>query len=578
MSIYTLDNGLGLTPQMGWNTWNKFACGIDEKLIKNSIDAIISSGLKDAGYNYINLDDCWQESRDENGYIVENPATFPSGIKYLVDYAHEKGLKFGLYSSAGNYTCQRKPGSLNYEEKDAEMYAKWGIDYLKYDNCYNNGISSKIRYPKMRDALNKTNHYIFYSLCQWGEEEVATWGKNVSNSWRTTGDISDNWNSMISIIDQNDQWYQYAEPGGWNDPDMLEVGNGGMTYTEYRTHFGLWALVKSPLLIGCDITNMSEETKEILTNPEVIAINQDPLGKQGHKIKRTELELPEGIEVTITSSQLELAECTGKANQKWYINNDGSIRNNNMNFCIDIPNCATDDIQVETYGCHIGGSGCKNSKNQEWDYENNHIKSRMDFNAPQKCLTVTNGIVSKVMTHECEESPEQIWVYDEADHTLKSISTGKCLASSVEATEVWAGKLTNSSYAVLLLNRASRQGKVEITWEELGLTKQRAKVRDLWKREDLGVFEGKYSAYLESHASMLLKVMPTDDEPIDNIDEKAKGDEVDQEMANIVLIACGSLILIGIIIIVIIFIQNKKEKEKNEENNKLIDNSTKEGE
>ena len=578
MSIYTLDNGLGLTPQMGWNTWNKFACGIDEELIKNSIDAIISSGLKDAGYNYINLDDCWQESRDENGYIVENPITFPSGIKYLVDYAHEKGLKFGLYSSAGNYTCQGKPGSLNYEEKDAEMYAKWGIDYLKYDNCFNNGISSHIRYPKMRDALTNTNHSIFYSLCQWGEEEVATWGKDVGNSWRTTGDISDNWNSMISIIDQNDQWYQYAGPGGWNDPDMLEVGNGGMTYTEYRTHFGLWALVKSPLLIGCDITNMSEETKEILTNPEVIAINQDPLGEQGHKIKRTELELPEGIEVTITSSQLELAECTGKANQKWYINNDGSIRNNNMNFCIDIPNCATDDIQVETYGCHIGGSGCKNSKNQEWDYENYHIKSRMDFNAPQKCLTVTNGIVSKVMTHDCEESPGQIWVYDEADHTLKSISTGKCLASSVEATEVWAGNLINSSYAVLLLNRASRQGKVEITWEELGLTKQRAKVRDLWKREDLGVFEGKYSAYLESHASMLLKVMPTDDEPIDNIDEKVKGDEVDQEMANIVLIACGSLILIGIIIIVITFIQNKKEKEKNEENNKLIDNSTKEGE
>ena len=253
------------------------------------------------------------------------------------------------------------------------MYAKWGIDYLKYDNCFNNGISSHIRYPKMRDALNKTNHYIFYSLCQWGQEEVATWGKDVGNSWRTTDDISDNWKSMISIIDQNDQWYQYAGPGGWNDPDMLEVGNGGMTYTEYRTHFGLWALVKSPLLIGCDITKMSEETKEILTNPEVIAINQDPLGKQGHKIKRTELELPEGIEVSITSSQLELAECTGKANQKWYINNDGSIRNNNMNFCIDIPNCATDDIQVETYGCHIGGSGCKNSKNQEWDYENNNI-------------------------------------------------------------------------------------------------------------------------------------------------------------------------------------------------------------
>ena len=245
--INSLDNGLGLTPQMGWNTWNKFACNINQTLIKKSIDEFINSGLVEAGYKYINLDDCWQKNRSRDGIILPDYETFPDGIEPLVKYAHEKGLLFGLYSSAGNYTCQGREGSLNYEDNDAKTYAQWNVDYLKYDNCYNNGISSLIRYPKMRDSLNQTGHYIFYSLCQWGEEEVATWARDVGNSWRTTGDISDNWNSMINIIDENDKWYEYAGPGGWNDPDMLEVGNGGMTLTEYKTHFALWSISKAPL-------------------------------------------------------------------------------------------------------------------------------------------------------------------------------------------------------------------------------------------------------------------------------------------------------------------------------------------
>ena len=325
----SLDNGLGLTPQMGWNTWNKFWCGINETLIHDSIDALINSGLFEAGYNYINLDDCWQKYRGEDGYIIPDNDTFPHGIEPLVEYAHSKGLKFGLYSSAGNYTCQGRPGSLDFEKQDADIYAKWNIDYLKYDNCYNRGISSLIRYPTMRDCLNETEHPIFYSLCQWGQEKVATWAKDVGNSWRTTGDISDSWNSMITIIDQNDKWYKYAGPGGWNDPDMLEVGNGGMTLTEYKTHFGLWCISKAPLLIGCDITNMSDDIKKILTNKEYIAINQDKLGEQGHKIKRTQIVYPPEYDPDVKSSQLELVDCNGKKSQKWYINEDGSIKNNN---------------------------------------------------------------------------------------------------------------------------------------------------------------------------------------------------------------------------------------------------------
>ena len=283
--INSLDNGVGLTPPMGWNSWNKFGCAINEKLIMSTIDTLVSSGLAKAGYTYVNIDDCWQKTRDDNGKIQPNPDFFPNGMKILADYAHEKGLKFGLYSDAGYNTCCNLPGSLGYEEIDAKTYEEWGIDYLKYDNCNTDGSSPKVRYPVMRDALLKINRTIYYSMCEWGIESPAEWGKEVANSWRNTGDIEDNWNSMLKIIDSNDYWADYAGPGGWNDPDMLEVGNGGMTYEEYKVHFGLWCLSKAPLLIGCDITNMSEETFEILTNEEVIAINQDSLGVQGKKLE-----------------------------------------------------------------------------------------------------------------------------------------------------------------------------------------------------------------------------------------------------------------------------------------------------
>ncbi|KAK4428213.1 Alpha-galactosidase [Sesamum alatum] len=281
-------NGLALTPQMGWNSWNHFQCNIEEKLIRETADAMVSTGLAALGYEYINLDDCWAElNRDSQGNLVPKASTFPSGIKALADYVHGKGLKLGIYSDAGTQTCSKQmPGSLGYEEQDAKTFASWGIDYLKYDNCNNNGISAKERYPVMAKALLNSGRSIFFSMCEWGQEDPATWAKSVGNSWRTTGDISDNWDSMTSRADLNDKWASYAGPGGWNDPDMLEVGNGGMNSQEYRSHFSIWALVKAPLLIGCDIRSMDSETLGLLTNKEVIAINQDKLGIQGKKIKK----------------------------------------------------------------------------------------------------------------------------------------------------------------------------------------------------------------------------------------------------------------------------------------------------
>ncbi|KAK7291256.1 hypothetical protein RIF29_06248 [Crotalaria pallida] len=289
-----LDNGLGNTPPMGWNSWNHFGCNIDEDLIRETADAMVSTGLAALGYQYVNIDDCWAElDRDSQGNLVAKASTFPSGIQALADYVHGKGLKLGLYSDAGNLTCSKKmPGSLGHEDQDAKTFASWGVDYLKYDNCNNNDISPKERYPQMSEALLNTGRPIFFSLCEWGQEDPAIWAKSVGNSWRTTGDIKDNWNSMTSRADQNDMWASYAGPGGWNDPDMLEVGNGGMTTEEYRAHFSIWALAKAPLLIGCDIRALDATTQELLNNTEVIAVNQDKLGVQGRKVKSND-----GLEV-----------------------------------------------------------------------------------------------------------------------------------------------------------------------------------------------------------------------------------------------------------------------------------------
>ena len=558
--INSLDNGLGLTPQMGWNPWNKFGCEINETIVEETINKMVENGLKDAGYKYINLDDCWQNyTRNENGEIQIDEVKFFHRISPRVQQAHEKGLLFGLYSSAGNLTCQNRAGSLGYEDKDTTAYKNWGVDYLKYVNCYNQNISSREGYLKMRSALGGKGRPIFYSICQGGEEKVATWAKDVGNSWRTTGDISDSWGSMISIIDENDQWYEYAGPGGWNDPDMLEVGNGGMTLAEYKTHFGLWAISKAPLIIGCDIRSMADEIKNILTNPEVIAINQDKLGQQGHKIKRTPIKLPDNYQPPLSSSELELIDCNGKDNQKWFIKTDGSIRNNDQDLCIEIPNCSKDDKKVITTGCHIGDTEkCQNSKNQEWEYTlEKMIQSRMEINGIKKCLRVDdNKLIKKVETHFCNESHK--WDYDNKTHTIKY--GDKCLASMDEGTEVWAGNLSDGKYAVLLLNRATISNKVEISWKEIGISEKEVKLRDLWERKDLGTFNNKYVVYLASHDSQFLTVEPVKEE-----------EEDEHFIQNIVMIVLGVIIFIVGSLFIFVYCKNRnKEGQESNDNSKIM--------
>ncbi|MFJ4788521.1 NPCBM/NEW2 domain-containing protein [Streptomyces sp. NPDC088794] len=281
-----LADGLALTPPMGFNNWNSTNCRpeFNEAMVEGIADLFVAKGLKDAGYQYINLDDCWAlPSRDANGKLVPDPVRFPHGIKAVADYVHSKGLKLGIYTSAGTKTCNDAgfPGALGHEYSDAQQFADWGVDYLKYDNCNNQGVDAKLRYNTMRDALKATGRPIVYSLCEWGENKPWEWAADVGHLWRTTGDISDNWGSMVSILKQNLPLAQYAGPGHWNDPDMLEVGNGGMTDTEYRSHFSMWSIMAAPLLIGSDLRKATQATFDILDNKEVVAVDQDPLGKQG---------------------------------------------------------------------------------------------------------------------------------------------------------------------------------------------------------------------------------------------------------------------------------------------------------
>jgi len=298
------------TPQMGFNNWNSTHCRdeFNETMIRAIVDKFIALGLKDAGYRYINIDDCWANwQRDPSGNLMPNPVRFPSGIKALADYVHSKGLRFGLYSSAGTWTCEPMkenrgfPGGLGHETQDAALFAAWGVDYLKYDNCNNQKLDARQRYTAMGEALRKTGRPIFYAVCEWGENEPWKWAGTPSvgaNSWRTTGDIQDKYASMLKLFKQNVVLNSQAGPGHWNDPDMLEVGNGGMSDTEYRSHFALWAIMAAPLLIGTDLRTIQQPNLDILLNKEVIAVDQDPLGIQGRRIR-----MNDGVHVIVKPLQ-----------------------------------------------------------------------------------------------------------------------------------------------------------------------------------------------------------------------------------------------------------------------------------
>jgi len=307
---------LAQTPPMGWNSWNTFQTNIDLPLLKGMVDTYVSSGMKDAGYTYFVLDDGWMAmQRDKDGNLVADPKKFPDGMKEFADYVHAKGLKFGIYNCAGTMTCAGYPGTRGYEYQDARLYASWGVDYLKFDWCNTDGINAVEAYTTMSKAIRAAGRPMIFSLCEWGQHKPWRWAKDVGQLWRTTGDIwagfdknlnKGTWtaSSVLAILDQQDSIRQYAGPGHWNDPDMLEVGNG-MKYNEDKAHFSLWCMLAAPLMAGNDLRKMPDQTKNILTNKEVIALDQDPLGIEAFRFYAFD-----GIEIWVKPlANNELAVC-----------------------------------------------------------------------------------------------------------------------------------------------------------------------------------------------------------------------------------------------------------------------------
>jgi alpha-galactosidase len=396
-----LKPNLAQTPQMGWNSWNHFACDISEDLIRQTADALVDSGLSKLGYAYVNLDDCWQASeRDADGNIVPDAKRFPSGMKALGDYIHDKGLKFGIYSSAGFKTCQAFPASLGMEELDAAKYAEWGVDYLKYDNCFQDHGPPQARYPPMAKALENSGRDILYSLCEWGRENPAVWAPEISHSWRVSGDIRDDWHSILTRGNIAAPLWRYAGPGGWNDPDMLEVGNGGCSFEEYKSHFSLWAMLKSPLIIGNDIRGLTseDEAMKILMNEEIIAINQDSLGFQARRVYSdlSAIGVNQGDRLIATKCARAAAAGSNSddpADQQWVRGSDGTIRSASTGRCLvelnDLTavNATDANVDIGSGLFAVGTADC--SAATTWNFES-HTGGAIQSIKTGRCLEVAS--------------------------------------------------------------------------------------------------------------------------------------------------------------------------------------------
>ncbi|HET8569931.1 MAG TPA: glycoside hydrolase family 27 protein [Candidatus Limnocylindria bacterium] len=285
MGIGRLADGLAATPPLGWNSWNAFGRKIDERTVLEAADALVATGMRDAGYRYLVIDDGWEApERSAEGDLVADPATFPRGIRALADDVHARGLAFGIYTDAGTRTCQGLPASLGYEFRDARRFAEWGVDYVKVDWCHTDGLGPRALYAKWALAVHAAGRPMVLSICEWGRHRPWEWAPVLGHLWRTCWDIQASWESVMTIVARQSPLWPYAGPGHWNDPDMLEVGNG-MSAEEDRTHVTLWAILAAPLMAGNDVRSMSASTRELLVAPEMLAIDQDPLGEQGRPLR-----------------------------------------------------------------------------------------------------------------------------------------------------------------------------------------------------------------------------------------------------------------------------------------------------
>jgi len=531
---------LTATPQMGWNSWNKFACNISESLIKETADALVSTGLRDLGYVNMNLDDCWQASaRGADGKVQADSARFPSGLKALGEYIHSKGLKFGIYSSAGFKTCQAFPASLGLEEIDAASYAEWEVDYLKYDNCYQDKGVPESRYGAMSKALQATGRDIFYSLCEWGRENPAAWASGIgAQSWRTSGDIRDDWSSIASRAEIAASLWRYSGPGkGWNDPDMLEIGNGKCSDDEYRTHFGLWAMLKAPLIIGNDIRTMAADSValQIYSNKEILAVSQDPLGAQGRIMYSDATTILEKLNY---GDRLIATKCaTGAAgqyedkpiDQQWSYQADGTIKSASTGRCLLEQAPLKDLAHLDNFNFTVGLQAVTTadcSVATKWD-QNQLTGGAITSRSTGLCLEVAKleylPIIQgkRIQTAPCQSIRRDEW--DVREHqswttpngVLRNLYQRQCLTVDHDAfpgltEEVWAAPLADGSTAVLLVNKGRITKNMELTVDMVGLDATKTyRMRDLWTHTDLVQtlsIDQKHSFVVKSHASVILKV------------------------------------------------------------------------
>jgi len=497
-----LDNGLGRTPQMAWNSWNAFGCDISETLIRDTAKAMVTSGLHDVGYEYVNMDDCWASTRNATGYIRPDPKVFPSGIGALADFVHSLGLKFGLYSDAGNYTCATRPASLGFETKDATQYAEWHVDYLKYDNCFDDNLPMIPRYTAMRDALNKTGRPIFFSMCNWAAT-TAEWGSGVGNSWRTTADILNTWDSWTNNLDQNDFLAKYSGPGGWNDPDMLEVGND-LPYDENIAHYSLWALVKAPLILGNDLRNMTDDVLQILKNKEVIAVSQDKLGRQGFRVAHDI-----ATNAKLFNNILYVDECTPDSPaQIWHFDpKNSTIESKGVpSYCVGQYvrewACKAEPALGAPLNLQQCGKLCDGSK-QKFQFKNGALLT--NYGGKTDCsIENVPGSAHEIQTAwNCSKTFTQIWAL-KPDGTIQT-ENGKCLTVG-GGKEVWMSHLSDNEVAIVLFNRASATQSISVEWKEIGLGSEAYNVRDLWAHKDLGVHEKSFSAPVNSHGAVMIRL------------------------------------------------------------------------
>jgi len=510
------------TPAMGWNSWNHFACNISEGLIRETVDSIVTLGLDKLGYQYVNLDDCWQShQRDADGKVTPDATRFPNGLKSLSDYVHSKGMKFGIYSSAGFKTCQAYPAALGMEEIDVDSYVEWGVDYLKYDNCFEDHAAPQKRFLPMAQAIKNAERPIYFSLCEWGRENPAAWARQLGgNSWRISGDIRDEWSSITSRAELTASLWRYAGTGGWNDPDMLEVGNGGCTDTEYRTHFSLWAMLKSPLIIGNDVRKMTstDPAYTILTNKELIAVNQDGLGHQARRIWSSAM-----ADHAATPKLIATKCATGKngayedkpADQKWTVNADGTISNTAsgeflMEFGIDSVTTTKDATKATHWQVGDVDGGLVRSVESGKCLEVN----KFNWQLPEwQGKRIQMGI--------CQQSPhneEKVW--DVTEHQAWTLPKGnlfslyqrQCLTIDRDAPdanlEIWTTDLADGSTVAMFYNKGLMPARMTLTWDMLNWDRaKKVEVRDLWTHQDhLLPASESLSANVESHGVVVLKL------------------------------------------------------------------------